>query len=207
VVFWQWCNQSFNAVVNYTNRSGSNPIGVDQLGKSYVFATGGALVTALGLNAAVKSMPPLIGRFVPIVAVSAANSINIPMMRKRELDDGISVLDASGTSLGESRIAARTAITQVVASRIGMAMPGMTLTPFLMNWLDTKAWWKPRAHLLSAPLQTVLIGVILTFATPMCCALFPQMSSIDVAKLEPELQAKINSRPNAPKVVYYNKGL
>jgi len=57
-------------------------------GTSYVAATGGALVTALGLNAMVKSLPPLVGRLVPFVAVSAANCVNIPMMRRLEIQNG-----------------------------------------------------------------------------------------------------------------------
>ncbi|XP_074595119.1 sideroflexin-1-3 [Brevipalpus obovatus] len=206
VIFWQWFNQSFNAVVNYTNRSGSSDIPVSQLGISYVLATGGALTTALGLNSLVKRAPPLVGRFVPFCAVAAANCVNIPLMRKQEIEKGIVLVDEKGNEMGTSKTAAKKAITQVVVSRIAMAAPGMTLPPFFMNYLERKGVLR-RMPWINAPLQVVICGFFLTFTTPLCCALFPQRSSIMVDKLEPELQQKINSLSNPPKVLYYNKGL
>ncbi|XP_063086876.1 sideroflexin-1 isoform X3 [Cavia porcellus] len=142
VLFWQWINQSFNAVVNYTNRSGDAPLTVKELGTAYVSATTGAVATALGLNALTKHVSPLIGRFVPFAAVAAANCINIPLMRQRELKVGIPITDENGNRLGESANAAKQAIMQVVISRILMAAPGMAIPPFIMNTLEKKAFMK-----------------------------------------------------------------
>ncbi|XP_071670746.1 sideroflexin-1 isoform X2 [Patagioenas fasciata] len=142
VVFWQWINQSFNAVVNYTNRSGDAPITVSQLGTAYVSATTGAVATALGLNALTKHASPLIARFGPFAAVASANCINIPLMRQRELKFGIPVTDEKGNRLGESTKAAQQAIAQVVLSRVLMAAPGMAIPPFIMNALEKRAFLK-----------------------------------------------------------------
>eukprot|EP00088_Acartia_fossae_P003396 TRINITY_DN11424_c0_g1_i1.p1 TRINITY_DN11424_c0_g1~~TRINITY_DN11424_c0_g1_i1.p1 ORF type:complete len:315 (-),score=52.52 TRINITY_DN11424_c0_g1_i1:178-1122(-) len=206
VIFWQWFNQSFNAVVNYTNRSGDSPIPMSTLGTSYVAATGGALGTALGLNHMVKTLPPLVGRFVPFAAVAAANCINIPLMRRSELENGIALMTESGEKVGNSKIAAKQGISMVVFSRILMASPGMVLIPLIMNKFEAKGTFKRRPWL-NAPMQIGLLGLILTFATPMCCAIFQQQASIKPTSLEPELQAKLREMANPPEILYYNKGL
>nr|CAD7447694.1 unnamed protein product [Timema bartmani] len=179
---------------------------ISQLTTSYVLATGGALTTAIGLNSLVKSAPPLIGRWVPFVAVAAANCINIPMMRLQEIQKGVPVLDSNSNVLGESTAAAKQGIALVTLSRLGMAMPGMVLTPIVMNWLEQKKFLI-RYRWAAAPIQVGLVGLCLTFATPMCCALFSQKAAIPVSSLEPELQERINKLPSPPEVVYYNKGL
>ena len=51
VVFWQWVNQSFNALVNYTSRNANVEQDNSKLLIAYVSATSSALVTALGLKA------------------------------------------------------------------------------------------------------------------------------------------------------------
>jgi len=206
VVFWQWVNQTFNAAVNYTNRSGASPISSQRLGISYALATTGAVGTALLVNRQVQNLSPLVGRFVPFVAVAAANCINIPCMRSQELSEGISIVDENGNHLGQSVTVARWAIAQVVFSRMCMAVPGMVIPPLVMDQLERRVWFKPYAWT-AAPLQILLCGFCLTFATPLSCALFPQMSSMAFSSLEPELRAKIEKDGNAPERIYYNKGL
>ncbi|XP_040463138.1 sideroflexin-2 isoform X2 [Falco naumanni] len=125
VVFWQWVNQSFNALVNYTNRNAASPITLRQIGVAYFTATGTALATAVGLNLYTKRAPPLLARWVPFAAVAAANCVNIPMMRQQEIINGVTVTDGDNNELGRSRRAAVKGIAQVVVSRITMAAPGM----------------------------------------------------------------------------------
>ncbi|EDV22845.1 uncharacterized protein TRIADDRAFT_50586 [Trichoplax adhaerens] len=207
VIFWQWINQSFNAVVNYTNRSGKSP-SYRELFFPYFFATTGAVTTAIGLNSVAHKAPPLVGRFIPFAAVAAANCINIPMMRQKELSEGILVKDKDGTSIGYSKIAARNAIAQVVFSRIAMASPAMILSPIVMNFLDKKPSIQ-RMPYVRAPIQILLTGILLTFMTPACCAIFPQerQHSMLVSHLEPELRNQMNQRGDKSQYVYFNKGL
>ncbi|KAF6111352.1 sideroflexin 3 [Phyllostomus discolor] len=94
-------------------------------------------------------------------------------MRQRELQVGIPVTDEAGQRLGHSVTAAKQGIFQVVISRICMAIPAMAIPPVIMDTLEKKDFLKRRPWL-GAPLQVGLVGFCLVFATPLCCALFPQ---------------------------------
>lgn len=207
VVFWQWVNQSFNAIVNYTNRNAASPISLAQIGVAYVTATGTALATTVGLNLYTKRAPPLLARWVPFAAVAAANCVNIPMMRQQEIINGVTVTDEDNNELGRSRRAAVKGIAQVVVSRITMAAPGMIILPIIMERLE-KFPFMQRIRVLHAPLQVLLCGGFLVFMVPAACALFPQRCSLALASLEPELRDSIVAK-HGDKVpyVYFNKGL
>ncbi|XP_014254209.1 sideroflexin-1 [Cimex lectularius] len=205
VVFWQWINQSFNALVNYCNRSDAD-MPVSQIATSYMVATTGAVGSAVALNRMVKKMSPIIGRFVPFAAVATANCVNIPAMRQKELTEGIKVFDANNNVIGYSKAAAFQATTSVVISRILMAAPSMAITPVVMNICENKGLFKGKPFL--EPVVTVgLTGLILAVATPLACALFVQMAPIKVDKLEDDLKEKVKKACPGATVLYYNKGL
>ncbi|XP_013138048.1 PREDICTED: sideroflexin-1 isoform X2 [Papilio polytes] len=205
-VFWQWLNQTFNALVNYTNRSGDAPISTTQLLASYCAACGGALTTALFLNSKVKNMPPIFARLVPFAAVCGANFINIPMMRSNELLGGTPVFTPSGERIGESKRAAQLGIMLVCVSRVLMALPGMTLTPVLTNMATKRGVFRKYPWGVM-PFQLVLVGACVTFATPLCCALFSQQATLQVQRLEPHLQEVVAKKHPEVTEVVFNKGL
>jgi hypothetical protein len=82
----------------------------------------------------------------------------------------------------------------------------MVLIPIVMNKLDARGLFKrfPRAN---APIQVGLVGIILTFSTPLCCAIFEQKAAIKPSRLEEEIQTKIKQMAKKPEILYYNKGL
>ncbi|XP_052754794.1 sideroflexin-2 [Galleria mellonella] len=213
VVFWQWVNQSFNALVNYTNRNANSPLTTTQMGVAYVSATSAAMATALTFKFVVqkRATNPILARFVPFVAVAAANWVNIPLMRQNEIILGLDVTDENDKVIGKSQLAPAKGISQVVTSRIVMCAPGMLLLPVIMERIEHRPWMQ-RIKWAHVGIQTAIVGMFLTFMVPTACALFPQRCklSIDTIKrFEKDKYDEIvkNTGGNPPEYVYFNKGL
>nr|CAB3266024.1 sideroflexin-2-like [Phallusia mammillata] len=207
VALMQWLNQSFNALVNFTNRNAASETTTRQMMFAYVTATSTALGVALGLNAYSKQAPTIVARCVPFAAVAAANVVNIPLSRQSELLHGVTITTEDGKVLGKSKKCAQKGISQVVISRVTMAAPGMVFLPMVMEHLNKKAWFR-RMTWTHLPIQTIGVGVFLTFMVPTACSIFPQKASMDVSKLEHDLQKTIGEHNgNSVQKVYFNKGL
>lgn len=213
VVFWQWVNQSFNALVNYTNRNANSPLTTTQMGVAYASATSAAMATALSFKFVIqkRATNPILARFVPFVAVAAANWVNIPLMRQNEILLGLDVTDENGKVIGKSQVAPVKGISQVVTSRIIMCAPGMLLLPFIMERLEPKAWMQ-RIKWAHIGIQTGIVGICLTLMVPTACAIFPQKCKLSVdtiKRFEKDRYEEIlkNTDGKPPEYVYFNKGL
>jgi hypothetical protein len=129
-------------------------------------------------------------------------------MRSSEIQDGIQLLNKDGEKVAQSSTAAKKAIAQVVMSRVFMATPGMVLVPIAMNLAEKKHPKIKTSLPLTLGLQLLFIGTCLVFATPSCCAIFPQKSSIKVKSLESDVRDKLLKEGYGENdYLYYNKGL
>ena len=76
----------------------------------YLAASSSSVGVALMFNKLVASNPRyaggIMGRFVPFIAVAAANCVNIPLMRQQEIKQGIDIHTIDGQEAGKSKNAA-----------------------------------------------------------------------------------------------------
>jgi len=77
----------------------------------------------------------------------------------------------------------------------------------LSNFIERKTTILKRFPWANSPIQVLFCGLCLTFATPLCCALFSQRAAIPVSSLEIDLRDKIRKENPSCVTVYYNKGL
>jgi len=213
VVFWQFINQSYNIALNHSNRNASNEMSVDRIVKSYAGAVAISCSAAVGLSQLVKkstSFSPgirtLTQKFVPFTAVAIAGVANVFMMRWNEIEEGIVLSDQEGNERGKSKKAGLSALSQVAFSRCMTALPCLTFPPIIMTVLERTQWLQKNPRLKS-PINLVLITSMLFSGLPVAVAIFPQMSSIPVSRLEPKFHNLKDQQGNPITTLYFNRGL
>ena len=115
-IFWQWVNQTYNAVLNYGNRNASSNYTTNDIMKSYGYACASSISVALGirkmLSGKTKHMKGakliVFNSISAFFACSTAGFLNAYFMRQTELEKGISIVDPSNpeVDLGKSKAAA-----------------------------------------------------------------------------------------------------
>ncbi|KAI8620818.1 Tricarboxylate/iron carrier, partial [Chytriomyces sp. MP71] len=216
ILFWQWANQSVNVAFNYCNANKTTEMSVYETAFAYTTAVVSSGAIAVGLNEYVKrtkrfspSALRILGRGVPFAAVAAAGTLNVFLMRSKELKDGITVFSENGDIVGKSQAAGFTAISQVAISRVATSFPAIFLPGLIMGQLEKTKFLKANPRLLM-PLNLLTVALIcgsLMVALPCAIALFPQNVAANVESLEPRFRNLTANNGERIKTLYFNRGL
>ncbi|KAI9203505.1 Tricarboxylate/iron carrier [Polychytrium aggregatum] len=213
IIFWQWVNQSVNVAFNYFNANKSTEMNVTETATAYCMAVASSCTIAVGMNEWVKRvkhvtplMKTVLQRAVPFTAVAAAGTLNVFLMRQKELVDGIDIQDEHGNNLGKSTAAGAKAITQVAVSRVATSFPVVFIPGMIMSQLERTRWLRANPRLVM-PVNLLTITGSLMAALPCAIALFPQTASMPVSQLEPKFHDLRDANGNPIKTVYFNRGL
>ena len=145
-----------------------------EIGLTYACAVAGSVTAAVGLKTYVTrrggSISALMRSAIPFAGVATAHFINVTMMRRAELTQGVAVFDADGTEVGKSTAAGRRSIAQTIFSRVALAFPVMMIPPVIFVGLERASWWRPR---LRTPVEIVMIGVLIWVMMPLALGKWP----------------------------------
>jgi tricarboxylate carrier len=212
IAFWQFVNQTYNVCFNYSNANLSNPLNTKQLAYSYLLAVTSSVGTAIGMNEWVKratfspTVKSLMFKFIPFTAVTAANILNISLMRSNELTKGIQVKDENGIERGVSLKAGRQAVVETVISRVALVVPILFVPPIVYdgamktNFMKVNKW----AH---TPVNLTIVGACLMLGLPLAIGLFPQTKKVKSTDLETEFHHLKDENGKPIEHLYFNKGL
>lgn len=203
ILFWQWVNQSQNALVNYFNRNATSHVSDTTMLASYAGAVSSAMTIGYGLSRFVKNyFPPEravnVLKFIAMPTSVVASSVNCLIMRWPETSTGITVYNQSGQEVGTSQIAAKKAIQETVFSRMLLQVPVFVFPP-MMTFLPPIAKLLRKNPRLTTPVTTAFLFVGFGFGLPASIAAFPQEGLLKESNVEPHLRGHGDLK--------YNKGL
>jgi len=213
LLFWNWLNQSQNALVNFYNRNASSPTTNETIAKSYATAVSAALLVALGVSQGIKRgfAPATAKRLLTFVALPSsmiASSANAYIMRSPEIATGIAVVDASGSELvpgARSSEAARKAVQETALSRVLLQFPTFFVPPMFMM-LPPVAAAAAASPVFSLTANTFVTMVGFGLGLPAAVAYFPQQGELAVSALQ-DGPIKAAAAKRGLDKVGYNKGL
>ncbi|XP_057706746.1 sideroflexin-5b isoform X3 [Corythoichthys intestinalis] len=93
------------------------------------------------------------------------------------------------------------AIAETAFTRVVLPMPIFVLPPIIMSYLERLRFLQKNRKLM-LPIHSAVCLLTFGLSLPVAISLFPQMSEIEVSRLEPEIAMATDC-----KVVTYNKGL
>lgn len=149
----------------------------------------------------------LLNSLVSMIACMGGGFANNWFMRLPETKIGIEIQDPSDNkAVGKSKLVAQEAVMQTASSRILLAMP-VALPGLIVYFLEKRRLYpkNPAAQLM---IQLGLIVAQLKCAVPLAMGAFPQICTIEAARLEPEFQnLRSETTGELIREFRYNKGL
>eukprot|EP00466_Bigelowiella_natans_P019296 jgi/Bigna1/127945/aug1.5_g2653 len=207
-VFWQWYNQSYNAMVWYHNKNKSSPLSNFDLFKSYFLACASGIGLSAGIQMWGESMgarrssmaATVVRSGAPFVGCVGAGWASLISMRFDELRNGVYLFDQEGVQYGKSKIAAREGIAKCCAARVFWNIPALVFSPILLNYYYRTAFHAANPKML-IPVNLLVSTSMVSLGVYPAQAVFTQKAEISAAKLEPEF------RTLGIEKFYFNKGL
>ncbi|KNC85195.1 hypothetical protein SARC_02614 [Sphaeroforma arctica JP610] len=208
-----WTNQSYNAAVNYCNRNASQPVPASLLAQGYVGAVGASVSIGLAATALTTKAAKLgpgaalaIRATLPFLACAVSGVLNIGLMRRSELETGVTVFDHEGEARGQSIKAAEKGLKECAAARVLWNIPITVFPALIMSRLEKKTFLvsNPRVRM---AVEMGVIGVCLFLGVVPALAAFPQIESMNADDMEEQFQNLKDSNGQKVEKFVFNKGL